>query len=515
MKKTFTSRVAAAVGAVAVGLVAVLGAAAPASAANIDGTPVTLTIHKHERSATDPTTPGTGVEVTPAGKGINGVTFNVQAVNGVDLTTDAGWNVVEDIQSKLAVAGATPASALAAAGRTLATAVPVTTATVNGKDGIATLPNAQKTIYLVTEQVTGAPSTITDVAQPFFVTLPQAMNDNTWRYDVHVYPKNAVSSLKKQNVTTDADRAASRDLVRWNITVDVPRLAAKGTFSEFVVSDTINPAYLTFVTDAQASTLGVAPSSVAVTSGSTPAASVALAAGDVTIAVDGATQNKATFSSNGLDTLATKAQGGKVTFTVLTRVTDVPAAGTITNSAGSRINGRVNGTFNGTTTGTPVQAEVQFGDFRVFSHESNGGNAALTGAVYELQDATGKVIKINGADARKTVTDSNGSVVFENLPTGSYQLALVSAPAGYNQVGTSPIAVTVVAGAPVVPTDPKVAGTNYQPVAFSQTPAWALPLTGGDGTAMFMTAGGALVAVALGVMLVVSRRKTVGAQAQI
>lgn len=514
MKKTFTTRATAALGAVAVGVIAALGAAAPASAVNIDATPVTLTIHKHERSASDPTTAGTGAEVTPAGKGINGVTFNVQAVNGVDLATDAGWNVVEDIQSRLAAPGATPASALAAAGRTLASAVPVTTATVNGKDGIATLPDAKKSLYLVTEQMTGAPSTITDVAPPFFVTLPQAMNDNTWRYDVHVYPKNAVSSLKKEAVTTDADRAASRDLVRWRITVDVPRLAAKGTFSEFVVSDTIDPAYLTFVTDAQAATFGVAPSSVVVTSGSTPAAPVTLAAGDVAIAVDSATQNKATFSTRGLDALATKAQGGKVTFTVLTRVTDVPAAGTITNSAGSRINGRANGTFNGTTTGSPVQAEVQFGDFRVYSHENNGSSAALTGAVYELQDASGKVVKINGAEARKAVTDSNGSIVFENLPTGAYQLVLVSAPAGYNQVGTSPIPVTVVAGAPVVPSDPKVVGTNYQPVAFSQTPAWALPLTGGDGTAMFMTAGGALVAVALGVMLVVSRRKTAVVQAQ-
>lgn len=511
MKKTFTTRATAALGAVAVGMIAVLGAAAPASAANIDDTPVALTIHKHERSANDPTNAGTGAEVTPAGKGINGVTFNVQAVNGVDLTTDAGWKTVEKIKTELAKPNATPASALTASEQTLATAVAVKTATVNGKDGIATLPNAQKTMYLVTELTTGAPSTITDIAAPFFVTLPQSMNDNTWRYDVHVYPKNAVSSLQKENVTTEADRKASRDLVRWKITVDVPRLAANGTFSQFIVSDTIDPTYLTFVTDAQAATLDVPPSSVAVT---TPAAPVALAAGDVTIAVDGATQNKATFSRNGLDTLATKAQGGKVTFTVLTRVTDVPDAGTITNSAGSRINGRVNGTFDGTTSGTPVQAEVQFGDFRVFSHESNGGKAELTGAVYELQDATGKVIKINGADARKTVTDKNGSIVFENLPTGNYKLVLVSAPAGYNQVGASPTTVKVEAGAPADPTDPTVAGKNYQPVAFSQVPAWALPLTGGDGTAMFMTAGGALVAVALGVMLVVSRRKTAVAQAQ-
>ncbi len=505
MNRTIRTRATALLGAVVLGAVAVVGAAVPANAVNIDTTaPVSLTIHKHQQTSTNGTTPGTGAELTPApGPGINGVSFTVQRVGSIDLATDAGWNTVEAIQARLA-AGESISQALTATSQTLGAATTVTTATVAGQDGVASVPGAIKTMYLVSE--TTAPSSVTAKAAPFLVTVPQAQpTADSWIYNVHVYPKNSLTGLTKSVVApTPAETAAGRDLVRYNLVADVPYLTSGTTsFSSFAVSDTIDTAYQTIVTAPPA---GVAGASV--TLADSASASVALVPADYTIAsFNGGTEYRVTFESSGLTKLAS-AQGGKVTFTVLTRITDVPTNGQIVNRAGTSINGAVNGTFSGATTGTPITATTQFGDLQVFTHV-NGANTALGPATYALLDAsTGNPVIINGSPVTGVANATTGLVPFENIPVGTYQLDIVTPPAGYNLVGADPRTVTVVAGAPVRDAaNPTAPGNNYVPVAYTQTPAWVLPLTGGDGGVLFTVGGGALVAFALGAAFIVARRK--------
>lgn len=501
MNRTFRTRATALLGAVVLGAVAVLGAAVPANAVNIDTTePVSLTIHKHEQTSTNGTTPGTGEQVAVSSAGINGVSFTVQQVGSIDLTTDAGWNTVEAIQARLN-AGDTIAQALTATGQTLGAATTVTTANVSGQDGVAVVSGVVKTMYLVTE--TTAPSSVTAKAAPFLVTLPQAQPAaDSWIYDVHVYPKNSVTDLTKSVVPpTAAELAAGSDLVRYNIVADVPYLTSGSSFSSFAVSDTINTAYQTIVTAPPAGIDGASVTLVTSTG-----ATVALDSADYAIeAFNSGSEYRVTFTATGLAKLAT-AQGGTVTFTVLTRVIDVPTDGQIVNSAGTSINGAVNGTFDGTTTGTPITATTQFGDLQVFTHV-DGATTPLGSATYALLDSNGDPVIINGVAVTGTADATTGLVTFPNLPVGDYQLAIVTSPAGYNPVDVSPLSVTVVAGTPVPGADPTVAGANYVPVAFTQTPAWVLPLTGGDGGVLFTVGGGALIAFALGAAFLAARRK--------
>lgn len=505
MNRTFRTRATAVLGAVVLGAVAVFGAAAPANAVNIDSsTPVTLTIHKHAKTSTNGTTPGTGEALNPApGAGINGVSFTVQRVGTIDLATDAGWDTVEAIQARLA-AGDTITQALAATGQTLGASTTVTTADVAGQDGVAAVPGVVKSMYLVSE--TTAPSSVTEKAAPFLVTLPQAKpSTDSWIYDVHVYPKNSLSGLTKTVVApTAAETAAGRDLVRYDLVADVPYLTQNTTaFANFAVSDTVDTAYQTVVTTAPS---GV-PAAATVTLTNAASANIALVPADYELnSFNGGTEYRVTFTSTGLAKLVT-AQGGKVTFSVLTRITDVPANGQIVNRAGTNINNSVNGTFAGATPGTPITATTEFGDLQVFTHV-NGANTPLGPATYALLDASGNPVIINGTAVTGIANATTGLVTFENLPIGNYQLDIVTPPAGYNRVGTDPRPVTVVAGGPVRDAaNPTAPGDNYVPVAFTQTPAWVLPLTGGDGGVLFTFGGGALVALALGAAFIVARRK--------
>ncbi|WP_175985192.1 SpaH/EbpB family LPXTG-anchored major pilin [Microbacterium tenebrionis] len=509
---TTMKRVTTALGAIALGAIVTLAGAVPANAVDItNSTPVSLTIHKHEKTATNGTTTGTGKEANAsvAGAGIDGVSFSVQRVGSIDLTTDAGWKAAATIRAKVA---AGESATQAVSGYTLGTAITGTTATVNGEKGYLKFDQSNgltKSMYLVTE--VSAPSNVTTKADPFLVTLPQAdtASDN-WIYDVHVYPKNGVSSLTKTVVApTAAETAAGRDLVRWNINTTVPYLPTTSqatAMTSFVVSDTIDPANLAFVTTPPA---GVAASTATLVNAA--GTSVALTVGaantnDVTIAASGATQLKATFNASGLTKLQAN-QGGTVTFSVLTRVINVPANGQIANTAGTSINGVTNGAFDGVQTGPVISATTPFANLTIFSYAKGTSTTPLGGAVYVLQDASGNPVIVNGSAVTGTADPATGQVTFKNVPAGDYKVAVTTSVPGYTVDGASERSVTVVAGTQVIPSDPKAAGNNYVPVPFTQVPAWALPLTGGDGGLWFGIGGAALIAMAIGAAVIIGGRR--------
>ena len=62
--------------------------------------------------------------------------------------------------------------------------------------------------------------------------------------------------------------------------------------------------------------------------------------------------------------------------------------------------------------------------------------AALAGAVYELQDATGKVLKMG------LTTDTTGQLTVSGLTAGNYQFVETKAPSGY-QLNAAPLSFTI------------------------------------------------------------------------
>ncbi|MDF2555323.1 MAG: hypothetical protein K0R60_1218 [Microbacterium sp.] len=485
MNTSISKRVTAAIGALALGILGAVVVTAPASATTpngigeITGQSGSLTIHKYERTADSPLDPGTGEKIPGfTGIGLDGVEFTIQKVNTPALTTTAGWDAVEAIAD-----AADPIAAATTAGLTTVTTV----TTANGGVATANLPYA---LYLVTE--TKSPSTVTDKAEPFLVTIPfptgpDAENPNEWIYDVHVYPKNAVTDLQKTVVAPTAAELAYGDLVRWQIVADVPVLADGEELAQFVVRDQVDPAQLAFVTDAQATAFGVAPTAVTATTGAD--APVALVAADYSIAPVGANELAVTFTEAGLTKLA-GAQGGKVTFTVLTQVKAIPANGVIENDAISIVND------SELTTSTTTTA----GQLRVLKYAKTDTNpeVPLKGAKFKLflDEAGTKPVMVAGAS--EWTTADGGLLTIPALRPGTYWLVETAAPAGYVLDGAAR-QVQVAAGQATTT-------VNIVKVENEQVPAWELPLTGGDGALWFGVGGAALVAISVGAAALIARR---------
>jgi LPXTG-motif cell wall-anchored protein len=493
MSPTLTRRAGAALGVLALTVLAGLGVAAPANAApgNIDpNAPATLTIHKYELGPSSPQAGGNGQEIPggiPNGVPIEGVTFTATLVPGVDLGTAAGWSTARSL---------TPAAA-----ESLATGTPLTA--VTGPTGIATFgtPTAPLRVGLYLIRETAAPASVTDRAAPFLVTLPyptgeQGSPANEWIYDVHVYPKNSVTELVKTRVTPAPSSVEARnpDLVRWAIRAGIPTLAAGNTgISDFTVSDQL-PTGMQFVSTPPA---GVAGTSVVVRNASNQ--EVTFTAGtDYTLATNGSTQT-VTFTQTGRSRLASTALAdGTVELNVLTRAVSTPADGLLANTATSTVNGSTE----------TVTARTPVGEFTLFAYAptSGGVKTPLQGATYQLflteADAIAGTNPITVGGASTWTTGTDGIARVDALVPGAYWGREITPPAGYQPPrATTPV--QVVAG----PTSTTAPIQNYIEVPHTQLPIWALPLTGGDGALWFGVGGASLVVIAVGAAIVVARRR--------
>lgn len=126
----------------------------------------------------------------------------------------------------------------------------------------------------------------------------------------------------------------------------------------------------------------------------------------------------------------------------------------------------------------------------IFKYDQASGNG-LEGAVFELKDADGNVVK------EKVTSGADGHIRINGLAEGTYSLTETIAPEGYVQ-SKEPLEIVIA----IRPGD-EYETSHIIEAKFANS---LIPHTGGTGTRMF-TIGGAAIIVAAGVILVVSRRK--------
>jgi LPXTG-motif cell wall-anchored protein len=528
---------------------------------------VRLTIHKYLGATTGQVNNGT--ELTSVARpALAGVDFDVYRVDGVDLTTNAGWAAATALQGHMITAAEIAAGKITVGGtdyllvkESTVTTNASGTATFNKVDGVG--------LYLVAENLASSgtitsggttvdKSTITP-SSPFLVTLPMTNpNDlNRWMYDVHVYPKNQADSITKSvldgNIgTANQDAYTVGQNLIYHLESSVQATDSNGDkvidgkdLGYYYVGDNLS----TYV-DAKSVTV-----SVSGTGGSTltgcDATVTPVPAGtncdyyywldsDTATAGD---QVKIVMSTSGLDKIvaAKVADPTAVVKTdIVATVVTVPASGEIPNKAEFiPSNGwyASNGgtpmtpptpttppTDTPTTPGIPSnEVKTKYGDIKIVKKDANDTATMLAGAEFTVYRDT----NLNGVcDAAELVdtnrvgntvtTGADGSAVVKNLQLSnfynnkdqsvlhSYCLVETKAPTGYN-LNAEPILFSVtVAGAIQDP----VLTTQLQTVLNEKSNLGNnLPLTGGAGVAAVSILGLLLVGGGLGYYVVSGRRR--------
>lgn len=185
----------------------------------------TVTIHKFENPDSALAELATGKPLDLTGHGLTplpGVTFSLERINPAtyDLTTNEGW---------------TSAAKVSAADAALESKDPAVTITTDSL-GEATAIELPLGLYLVTE--TAVPAGVTAGA-PFLVTIPLTDPDtqNSWIYDIHLYPKNAKIGTGEKTVS-DKNATKIGDDITFTIRGDIPNLPV---IDGYRITDPLDP----------------------------------------------------------------------------------------------------------------------------------------------------------------------------------------------------------------------------------------------------------------------------------
>ena len=462
-------------GAVLVAALALAGAvslAAPASAAsgpNIDPDTVgSLTIHKYQSPNEDPGLPNNGTEVddsdlTPLG----GVEFTLTAVTDIDLTTNDGWDEAAELADAVAAGGGLDGHTTAAVG-----------ARTTAADGSAVFDDLALGVYYVQETDPGDHPIVASVA-PFIVTIPLPTTvdgQSRWLYDVHVYPKNALSGTEK--TIDDSEATGLGDTVSFGIDSDIPSFYGTEELSSYSIVDELDPR------------LAFTASSAVVTAEDSDGEAITLTEGADFTVTEPSTATGGTltieFTDDGIEALAA-APGGTVHVAFETTVKSI-GDGTITNDSVTYIND-VDIVSN--------SVETLWGAIRIVKYDAET-DVELAGAVFEVYGSStgGEPISVDGQT--QFTTGDDGSVIIPGVKAGTYWIDEVVAPDRYLPFDGR-IEVVVTAGSLDEAVEVRVANRKI--------PDMELPLTGGDGGAWLIAGGIALVAIAAGSGLLLARHR--------
>lgn len=479
-----------------------------AHAAPIPG-PVTeqngsLTIHKHIN-------PGFGgVNQNPDGsegidgKPLNGATFEVCAISGIDLIAggNAAWNelnalgaVASNVTTIATTIGLDPV-------RNLTSCTSQTTATVAGVDGIATFPTLPVGAYLVRE--TAAPASIVERSAPFVVAIPTpaiGADEGKWLYDVHVYPKNQELGDPVKTIEDQGTAVRAGDPVKYLITQRVPGIAAGQTYNKLVITDTLD-AKLTpgAIGDVSVSINGAA--ALVRDSGYT----ATWVGQKLTVTLTGALGALEEGDSVAVRFVATVNTNGEIVNTAIVNVNDLVADGRSTPPVVTRWGALDLTKFNATDA---THSALVGAEFELWMGETAGagcstapsGNVKITdlvsgGALGELGTMAGTTFT---ALTRLWVGDSTTG---NDLQTRCYYVVETKAPAGFILPATTALRTTEFIVHPTVVAH----ADSVREIPNSQQEIPELPLTGGTVQIALVVGGASLIGAAI-VLMLVSRRR--------
>ncbi|RRD36672.1 hypothetical protein EII31_03690 [Leucobacter sp. OH2974_COT-288] len=497
-----------------------------------------ITVHKLSEPST-PGTAGTSLQSTPdaSARQLNGVEFEIKKIDGMDLTSAAGWQKLTEVTALInATDNAKKAdAALAEKGHNLS----AVGGDNNGKkvtagDGSVTFANLPVGAYLVTEGDDTGNNGIISKTDPFIVTVPFPTTDggtNGWNYDVHVYPKNTVSLVEK--IVDESAAVKLGDTLRWYVSFTIPgqlditsfkfsdKIDTMTNFSglkaAILPADTPKAQFATAFASGEAVQLPNVNKTGLETSGAPSADSVP---GSIDVTLNGAAAEKLKQHRN-----------KKLVFEVSVTVERVTGNGQIKN-AGSGNEAWAQGEFNQNGKalvpageGAPGTSNWGTVDLKTISDLKD--KAALNNAtfkVYSDAEAAKRAIAGNpqGSDTAlaEVTTDTQGQASF-SLRNGTYYLAHTGVPAGFQQLA-APIKVDV-EGVRTLTHYPnldnndgaaKVDNAEWVITLNARTPGDDatsllpnLPITGGFGQLLLALAGTTVLAVAVVTFVAASRRR--------
>lgn len=502
MKKTHIWRkVRAAAALMAAGLIA-LASASSASADITGGGSTTvnvhaidgsrngsLTIHKYEAPETPTGLPANGTEQDLTLTPMAGVGFVVYKVDQIDLTKNAGWKKAAELS--YAFDGTT--DSITGLGYTV-TAVGSERFTDSvGEIGYTDLPLG---LYYVVET---SPKPGSTAVASFLVTVPltDPVDTDTWLYDVHVYPKNAVTSLGK---TVDDDTAIKLgDKIVYTIKADIPNV---DSIDKYKIVDDLD-SKLDFVSATVSLTDGTALVE-GVDYSLTPAVATA---GGPTVVVE--------FSQAGRDKLVAH-KGAQVQMVIVTTVNTI---GEITNEALLYPNGEsyeIEPGKPGGPTETPG-VETKWGEITLQKLDVDG-TTKLSGAVFSVYlteaDAKARTNPVILAGVAEFTVDATGELTISGLRYSDWADGAAVAPgdAGYQYYWlvekTAPIGYELLAEPIrfIIDAESSTVGVDLEVLNVPSNGGFDLPRTGGTGSLAFWLGGGLLVGGGLLLALYLRRR---------
>lgn len=484
-------RAVAAVAAIALAMLGATAMAAPASAApaNMPTGDGSLNIHKYQQPSPAGAANHDGSPITVPGGwvALDGVNFSIQRINDVDLTTDAGWALANTY-------AADPASA---------TDLGAATNVVTSGGGLATagLPIGA---YLVTELASpgataaGVPVTITTAVAPFVVTVPIPTGDGTWNSNVHVYPKNSVTTQPVKTVSEPDPPGLLGSVLTWTIQIVIPTLPPGESFTHFQIIDDLDEK-ISYVPGSFSATIN----GTSVTGGFT----------------DNSPLDRTQVNVVVTDPSVLNGHGGDVlTVSFDTHVLGTCGAhscgiGEIVNIGDVYINDPNHEHAIRTNPATSY-----WGGIKIIKHAEGDPTRTLEGARFEVYETEADALagtNVLAEDVDHLITSNwstgpDGTLTIWGLwvsntagETKTYWLRETQAPPGY-QLITDPIPVTLTAGSDLAtPVDILVPNP--------QKPQIELPLTGGAGTVTLTLIGASLIAAGGVLARVASRRRSGGA----